>query len=530
MFDIIIKNGIIVDGTGEKRYKGNIGIKDGKITFVGSCCENEISEAKEIINAEGLIITPGFIDFHSHSDFVLLVETRATNMLKQGITTEVTGHCGLSLIPLSDEIVRQMKPYIPSEKYNELAVISRRPPDIISKIEKSNLGTNIAFLVGHGTIRAEVMGYEDRKPSDKELEKMKALIREAMEAGAIGMSSGLIYPPGVYAKEEELTELCKIVSEHGGIYTSHMRSESNFVIDSVKETIRIGENAKLPVVISHHKIAGKQNWGKSKETLKLIEEANFKGIKVRLDQYPYKAGATSLMSALPPNYAVDGFSKLLEKLQDKKIRHEIKQLLMSNQVDFENLIYGCGLDGVLIVEAPTTKELCGKTIAQLAKELNKDPYDTIFDLLIENEGNVGAVYFMMDYEDIERIMAYKFTMGGTDAIYINEQLPAGHPRFTGTFTKILSEYIRDKKIVSLEEGIRKLTSMPADIAGFSTKGIIKEGYDADLVILDYENLKANSDFINPSAPNEGVKYVLVNGKIAVKDDTITGICAGKVIR
>ena len=526
MLDILIENGIIVDGTGDKRYKGNIGIKDDKIVFVGNCCENE---AKEIINAEGLIITPGFIDFHSHSDMLLLVETRATNMLKQGITTEITGHCGISVIPLSGELLKQMKPYIPSKKYNELTKISPKAQDVISCIEKSNLGTNIAFFVGHGIVRYEVMGYENRMPSNEELEKMKDLIRDSMKAGAIGMSTGLLYPPGVYAKEEELTELCKVVAEYGGIYASHMRSEANFVLDAVEETIRIGENAQLPVVISHHKIAGKQNWGKSIETLELIEEANKRGLKVRCDQYPYKAGATSLISAIPPKFAVDGPVDLLKKLQDKKIRQEMKQLMMSNEVDFENLIYNSGLDGVLIVEALTTKELCGKTIAQIAKKLNKDPYDTIFDLLIENEGKVEAVYFEMGDEDIERIMIHKFTMGGTDAAYVNEQSPAEHPRYTGTFTKILSEYIRDKKIVTLEEGIRKLTSMAADMAGFKTKGIIKEGDDADLVILDYENLKANSDFTNPSAPNEGVKYVLVNGKIAVKDDAITGICAGKII-
>ena len=526
MLDILIKDGIIVDGTGEKRYKGNIGIKDDKIVFVGNCCENK---AKETINAEGYIIIPGFIDFHSHGDSTILIETRAANLLKQGITTEITGHCGISVIPCPDELLKQMKSNIPIEKYKELSIISPKAQKVISRIKKSDLGINTAFLVGHGTIRSQVMGYDSRKPNNDEMEKMKNLIRDSMEAGAIGMSTGLIYPPGVYAKEEELTELCKVVAGYGGIYTSHMRSEADLVLDSVKETIRIAENAELPVVISHHKIAGKQNWGKSNETLKLIEEANERGLKVRCDQYPYKASATTLISVLPPNYAADGNTKLMEKLQDEKTRYEMKQLLMSNQVDFENLVHGSGFDGILIVQAQATRELCGKTIAQIAKELNKDPYDTIFDMLIENEGDVFAVYFEIGEEDIERIMAHKFTMGGTDSNYVNEQFPALHPRYTGTFIKILSEYIRDKKLVTLEEGIRKLTSMPADMARFKTKGMIKEGYDADLVILDYEKLKANSDFINPSAPNEGVKYVLVNGKIAVKDDTITGICAGKVI-
>lgn len=527
MLDILIKNGTIINGSGKKRYKGNIGLKDGKIEFIGCCCEKE---AKETIDAEGLIVTPGFIDFHSHSDITLLYETRAINMLGQGITTELTGHCGMTLAPKVDEVFSMIKHYVDDEKYEELGKTSETVAGFLDYIEKSRLGTNVGFFVGHGAVRGKVLGYENRKPAKKELEKMKDIVREAMEAGALGMSTGLIYPPGVYADEDELVELCKVVAEYGGIYASHMRSEGNWIIESVKETIRIGEKAGVSVVISHHKIAGKQNWGKSKETLALVEEANQRGVKVRLDQYPYKAGATGLIDALPPKYAVDGPIKLLEKLKDEKIRKEMKEQLMSSEADFENLIYGCGLDGVLILDARITKDLSGKTIAQIAKELNKDPYDTIFDLIIDNKGEVEAAYFMMDDEDIERIMKHKFVMGGTDSAHVSEKIPAGHPRFTGTFVKILSKYVRDKGIVELEEGIRKLTSLPADIAELKTKGLLKEGYDADIVIFDYENLKANSDFTNPSAPNEGIKYVLVNGKVAVKNDAVTGICAGKVIR
>lgn len=527
MLDILIKNGTIIDGTGKKRYKGNIGLKNGKIEFIGCCCEKE---AKEIIDAEGLIVTPGFIDSHSHSDIALLYETRATNKLRQGITTELTGHCGITLTPKVDELFLMIKPFIDEEKYKELGKISETVSGFLSYIEKNQLGTNIGFYVGHGAVRGKVLGYKNRKPTEEELEKMKDIVREAMEAGAFGMSTGLVYPPGVYADEDELVELCKVVAEYGGVYASHMRSEGNWVIESVEETIRIGEKAGVPVIISHHKITGKQNWGKSKETLKIVEEANKRGVKVRLDQYPYKACATGLINALPPKYAVDGPVKLLEKLKDKKIRKEMKEQLMSSEADFENLINGCGFDGLLILSAPITKELSGKTMAQIAKELDKDPYETIFDLIIENKGEVEAAYFEMDDEDIERIMKHKFVMGGTDSGYVSEKNHAGHPRCTGSFVKILSKYVRDKGIVEIEEGIRKLTSLPADMVGLKTKGLLKEEYDADIVILDYENLKANSDFTNSSAPNEGIKYVLVNGKIAVKDDAVTGICAGKVIR
>lgn len=526
MFDILIMNGTIVDGTGNKRFKGSIGIKDGKIEFAGSGCKKE---AKEIIEAEGLVVTPGFIDFHSHSDFVILAESRAMNTLKQGITTEITGHCGVSAVPLTEEMLGSLKEMASGEEYEELSKMPGSSKDVLEYINKRPLGTNVAFLCGHGTIRSIVMGYENRKPTEAELDEMKALVGQAMKAGALGMSTGLIYPPGVYADEEEIVELCKVVAEYGGIYASHMRSESKNVVESVKETIRVAEITGIPVVISHHKIAGKDNWGKSKETLKSVEEANARGLKVRLDQYPYQAGATDLINALPPKFAVDGKEKLLEKLKDKNIRNEMKELLSDKEADFENLIYGAGLDGVLIGDVAGAPELCGKTVAKIAEELNKDPYDVIFDLLLESKGSVGAAYFLMGEEDIERIMAYKYTMGGTDSCYVNESMPAGHPRFTGTFTRILSEYIRDRGIVGLEEGIRKMTSMAADMAGFKYKGVIKEGYDADIVIFDYDNLKVNSDFINPDAPNEGVKYVIVNGEIAVKDDAVTGALAGRVL-
>lgn len=526
MLDIIIKNGTIVDGTGEKRFKADIGIKEDKIMFVGDCNQ----EANEVIDADGLIVSPGFIDYHSHSDMNLLIDGRAMNMLLQGVTTEISGHCGMTLFPAVEDIFSFLKPYMSDEQYNKSFEMSQTLNDFINEINKKELGTNCAFYIGHGSVRAKVMGYENRKPTEDELNKMKSIVREAMEAGAVGLTTGLIYPPGVYANEDEIVELCKVVAEFGGSYATHMRSEGNWLLESMKEAIRIGERSGVPVVISHHKVAGKHNWGNSIKSLKLIEEANAKGIKVRADQYPYPAGATDLLSALPPKYAVDGPAAYVEKLKDKKVREDIKSILASDKADFENLIYGSGLDGVLIIGANKIKEVIGKTIAQLAKEQNKDPYDVIFDLLIEDEGGIGCAYFMMGNEDIERIMAHPLVMGGCDASHSFEDFPAGHPRYTGTFVKILSEYVRDKNICELEEAIRKLSNMPAEMARLETKGLIKENYDADIVIFDYNKLKANSDFTKPSAPNEGIKYVIVNGEITVNNDNITGKFNGKVLR
>lgn len=526
MYDLLIKNGFIVDGTGMKGFNGSVGIKGGKIEFVG---DYDSSEAETIIDAEGLTITPGFIDCHSHSDFNFFFESRAINKLQQGITTEITGHCGVSIIPVTDKFLKEAKSLIDTDEYNELVKISKNTKRVIEHLKGKQLGTNISLLCAHGNIRSEIMGYENRKPTEKELNKMKDLVRECMEAGAIGMSTGLIYPPGVYAEEEEIIELCKVVAEYDGIYATHMRNESEFVIESVEEAIRVAEFTGITVIISHHKIAGKSNWGKSLETLKLVEKANERGLNVGIDQYPYEAGATDLINALPPKYAIDGKESLLKKLKDNVIRNEIKEMMSTEHSDFENLVLGAGFNGVLIVGASATPEFEGKTLDEIAKDLNKDPYDALFDLLVENNGSVGALYFLMGDEDIERIMTNKLTMGGTDYSYISEKLPAAHPRGTGTFVKIISEYIRDKKITTLEEGIRKLTSAATNLVGLRSKGILKKGYDADIVIFDYENLRAESDYKTPSAPNHGVKYVIINGQIVVKDDNVTGVYSGKLI-
>jgi N-acyl-D-amino-acid deacylase len=426
-------------------------------------------------------------------------------------------------------MLSDMKAFLPEDRFVELQSLPRDARSIMEHIGKSALGTNVAFLVGHGTIRSEAMGFADRVPCAHDMDRMKALLAEAMQAGAFGMTSGLIYPPGVYAREDELIELCKSVSAYGGIYATHMRSESDHVVESVEESIRLAENADLPVLISHHKIGGKQNWGKSKETLERIEQANQRALKIRCDQYPYHAGATSLITALPPVYATNGRLEYVNKLKDKSIRQSIRQYLQQKDTGFENLICQSGYDGILILHAPATPWALEKTIYEIANELHVEPIDAVFDLMIANGGDVMAAFFTMCEEDIQRIMKSKYAMGATDAYYTNEFLSAGHPRFAGSFIKILSEYVRDKKIIPLTEAVRKLTSMPADLLGLNSKGILAKGYDADIAILDYAYLRASSDFLNPLAPNAGVKYVIVNGKVALKNDVATGVYAGRIL-
>lgn len=527
MFDLLIRDALVLDGMGEDAYPASIGVRDGKIEAVGALTD---ARAGEVIDAAGLYAAPGFIDTHSHSDIVLLFEHRGVNMLSQGITTQIAGNCGDSIAPLTDAALADMKSFLPAETYEEISKLKRDPGSMTEHLEKIALGVNVALMAGHGTLRYAVMGYDDRPPTAREMDAMKALLAEAMEAGAFGLTSGLIYPPGVYAGEEELTELCKTAAARGGVYASHMRNESDYVEDSVAETIRVAERAGLPAVVSHHKIAGRKNWGKSRATLAQIDEANRRGLKVRLDQYPYQAGATNLLSALPPVFAANGQLEYVKKLRDRGIRREIRAQLARDDAGFDNLIRSCGYGGALVLAAPMTPNARGKTIEEIATERGAEPDEVVFDLLVENDGSVPSAFFSMGEEDIRRIMRSPYAMGGTDSYFVNDYVSTDHPRFMGSFIKILAEYARDKKALSLPEAVRKLTSLPADMFGLASKGRLAAGFDADIVLFDYGRLCATSDFVRPLAPNEGVKYVLVRGTIALKDDAVTGARAGKLLK
>ena len=527
MFDLLIKDGTVIDGTGAVAYQASIGVKDGVIREIGALAD---AQAQETIDGRGLTVTPGFINTHSHSDTVLPFENRGYNILGQGITTEITGHCGDSVIPLSGALVADMKTYLPEDRFREIESMPRDARSVLERLGKSPLGTNVACMVGHGTIRYETMGLEDRPPSAGDMDRMKALLAEAMEAGAYGLTSGLIYPPGVYAREEELIGLAKTAAAYGGVYATHMRNEADRVVESVEEAIRLGERAGLPVLISHHKIAGKQNWGKSAETLARIDRANRMGFTVRCDQYPYRAGATSLMTALPPEFATYGRQEYANKLKDTQFRRTIRGLLLKQDGGFENLVRHSGYDGVLILSAPATPWARGKTLRELADAESREPDDVMFDLLADNAGDVMAAFFSMCEEDIRRILSNQYTMGATDAYYANEFLCGDHPRFTGSFVRILSQYVRGEGLLPLPEAVRKLTKMPAELFGLGSKGVLARGYDADIVVFDYEALRDAADFNNPLAPNEGVKYVLVNGSVALRDDRATGVLAGRILK
>jgi len=532
-FDIIILNGLIIDGCGNPWFKADIGIKNGKILKIGNL---KFSKAEKIINAKGLIVCPGFIDAHSHSDISILFNPILESSIKQGITTLIVGNCGMSLAPVNpstkDLLLKDLSPFIPSNV--ELKIEWESFKEYLEKEEKMSFSSNIVHLVGHGTIRIAIMGFENREPSIEELEKMKELVAEAMEAGAIGMSSGLIYPPGAYSKTWELIELSKIVAKYGGIYCSHIRGEGATLIEAIKEAIIIGKEANIPIHISHHKASGKEQWGKTKETLALIENARENGIDITFDQYPYEAGMTSLSTLLPSWVHEDGLDKMLERLKIKEVRERIKKEIEESIVK-HNLIKECGWENIYIssVKSEKNKFMEGKNLKQISQIRKENEFDTLFNILIEEEGQVTMIIFSMNEEDIRRIMKHNLQMFGTDSWAIDsckKESGMVHPRFYGTYPKVFRKYVKEEKLFSLEEAIRKMTSFPAQRFFLMDRGIIKEGMWADIVIFNLENIKDKATYENPHQYPEGIEYVLINGEIVIERGEYTGAMPGKVLK
>ena len=530
-FDLLITNGHIVDGTGNPFYKADIGLTRGKIAQIRRGIDP--GSASKVIDAQKLIVSPGFFDAHSHDDYYLLANPSCADKISQGVTTTVIGNCGLSIGPITDEhraeivafFSMAMSKYVKNED-----LVGRSLGDYLRKLETAGVGINVIPLVGHSIVRLATVGFANRPPTDLELEKMKGLVRGAMEDGAFGLSTGLIYAPGNYAATEELIALSKVVHEFGGIYTTHMRNEGDLEIPAIAETIRIGEEAGLPVHISHHKVTGKANWGKSTETLKLMMEARIRGLQVTCDQYPYNAGSTFLAAILPPRVLAGGLEIFTEKLKDPQFRAEVIHIIEEEKVEgWENLIKAAGFEGLMISVSPGHPEYVGEFISEIAKKENRSPYDVLFGLVIEDKMAAMVILFLMIEEDIQRIMRHPLTMVGSDGIP-GFGIEKVHPRMTGTFPRILGRYVREQGVLTLEEAIRKMTSFPAQTFGVKDKGILKEGFDADIVIFDPETIIDRSTYEDPNQPPEGIHYVLVNGEIALDHGKVMGASSGKVLK
>lgn len=526
MLDILIQNGTIIDGTGKAAYQADIGITGGKITF-----QTNQASARRVIDAKGKIVCPGFIDFHSHGDMVLGQDFAKLCKVSQGITTEIAGQCGSSMFPVRPEKLDLYKTL--------LSVGTATYPDdmpnwttfqrYLEYAQQLPLAANIKFLVGHGSLRLAVMGYACRKPTAEELDTMKQLLRECMEHGALGMSSGLIYTPSAYAETDELAELAKVVAEYDGLYATHMRNESYDVVNSVKEAIEIGRRSGVRVSISHHKVCGKQNWGLSKETLRLVDEAIKEGIRITLDQYPYTASMTHLNACIPPWYFTEGIPAMAEKLKDPDVRKKLEQEINDPTTPFDNYVRNCGgYDGIFISSCPVTHEAEGKFLSAYAEEKGIPPFQALCDLLAENGGVGTAIYHCMSEEDLDRIITYPHTVVGTDGICRAMEEKA-HPRAFGTFVRAICHFQKECKLMSLEEMIRKITSLPASRAMLENKGILAEDYDADIVIFDYEALEDTPSYVHSNQVCKGIESVIVNGTVVYEHGALTGAHGGRIL-
>jgi len=529
VFDVIIKNGKVIDGAGNPWFKADVGIDRQKISAIGRL---SAEKASEIVDADGLVVSPGFIDMHSHSDLELLVNPKAESKIRQGITTEVIGNCGESAAPLNDLMKEETRKTESLIEEAELQLDWSTMKDYLNRLGRQGVAVNVVPLVGHANLRVCTMGFVDRSPTKTELEEMKKRLAQAMEEGAFGISTGLIYPPGCYAKTDELVELSRVVASYGGIYASHIRDEGEKLLESVKEAIEIGEEAGLPVEISHHKARGKANWGKVKESLKMIEDVRGRGIDVTCDVYPYVAAST-VLSAMLPQWAYEGGTeKLVKRLTDAETRDRLSREMREESPDRASLLGANRWDFTQIARCKNHPDFEGKTISEIAQMKHIDPFELVFDLLID-DASISVVRFLMCEDDVCTVLRHPVSMIGTDgwavAPYgvLSEGKP--HPRSYGSFPRVLGKYVREERILTLENAIRKMTSLPAQKLGLRDRGIIREGMRADITIFNPETITDRATYQNPHQYPDGIEYVIVNGKTAVRDRGHTGALAGRVM-
>ena len=529
-FDTVILNGRIIDGSGSPWYAGDLGIREGRIAAIGKLTD---APAKQRIDAHGLVVAPGFIDMLGQSELTILVEPTLPSKIFQGITTEVTGEGG-SAAPLNDRIIATDK-----IGYEHLKITPdwRTFREYFARLEKQGIGINVADYVGATQVRRMVLGDDDRKPTPGELDQMRKLVRQAMEEGAVGVSTSLQYAPAPYATTEELVALAAEASRYGGIYATHMRSEGDGVLEALDEAIRIGREGKLPVEVWHIKAAGKHNWGRMKDIVAKVEGARKQGIDIAADTYAYPAWFNSLSAFVPPWAHDGGDQKMIERLNDPQMRARIRKDMETRSADWDNEWQEIpGPEAVLIcvVQNPDLKPLQGKTLADVAKQWNKDPIDTLFDILIQDNGFTANAVFAMSEPDVELALRQPWVSINNDS---QGTAPTGllggehpHPRAYGTFPRILRKYVREQHTLTLEDAIRKFSALPAQRMRFTDRGLLKQGMWADIVVFDPEQITDKATFEEPNQLSVGMQWVLVNGVAVIADGKATSARPGKVLR
>ncbi len=521
-FDLIIKNGMIIDGLKEQSFRADVGIAGEQIKAIDNL---QNAKAKSIIDASNKIISPGFIDIHSHTDWEILANPKAESKIRQGVTTELSGNCGGSAFPRKKELTGYEKKMA---KRLNLNIDWTNLEEYHSRLARQGTAVNHATLIGHGTLRSFVMGEENRKPKTKEMDIMKKLVAEAMQQGAFGLSSGLEYTPSGFAEPMEVIELCNEAAKYDGFYATHIRSEDHQVIESIGESIYIAEKAELPLQISHLKAAGSINWWKMPMMIDLIERAKERSISITADRYPYTAYSTGL-SVFFPQWALDGGAEcFVDRLKNKDIRQRMRKETLEKfkGYSWEDLV-------IVDVHLDKNKGLIGKNISEAATESKQDPYEFLCDLLIEEGGDVDHVGFGMSNENTDLVLQHPLVMMGSDGSALAPYGPLSHgvphPRNYGAFPRFLGHYVREKNILSLPEAIKKITSMPSAKMRLQDRGSIKEGNFADLVVFDPQTITDKATYTTPKQYPLGIDYVIVNGKIVIDHGKHSGELPGKVL-
>ncbi|MGZ8846362.1 MAG: N-acyl-D-amino-acid deacylase family protein [Pyrinomonadaceae bacterium] len=529
-YDLIIRNGRIVDGSGRPGFNADVAIKDDRIARIGNL---RGARAKREIDARGQVVAPGFIDMLGQSEQFILIDPRVMSKVMMGVTTEITGE-GESVAPLNDRILKEQEDF--NRRYN-LTVDWRTLSEYFSRLEKQGAGVNLGTFVGATQIREFVIGYDDRPPTPAEMAQMKKLVADAMKEGALGVSTSLQYVPARFAKTDEIVELAKVARQYGGIYITHQRSEANAIDDSMKEVFEIARRAKIPVEIWHFKTAYKKNWGRMPEMLRRVAAARRQGLKITADVYPYVAGSTSLSACLPPWVLEGGTEKMLSRLNDMRIRQRLREEISTDSKDWENIYLGSGgPSGILIgsVVNPELEQWQGKRLSEIAAAQNKEPLDALFDFIVADHGQTGAIFFMMSEDDMKAALRSPFVSICTDSGARATDGPLSrsksHPRGWGTYPRILGRYVRDEKLIPLELAIHKMTGMPAATVGLKQRGFLRQGYFADITIFDPKTVIDRATFEAPNQYPVGINYVIVNGEIEVDKGQRTPVLAGKVLR
>lgn len=527
MYDILIINGTVVDGSGGDPFRGDVAVEDGKIAAVGDLAG---AAAVRCIDASGLVVAPGFIDSHCHSELSLLADPNAESKLRQGVTTEILGNCGWSAFPIDDaasDAIRDLSG--PIFGYPQVQWDWSDLRGYFDRLESQGTAVNVATLVGHGNVRAAVLGLEDRPPTSLELEAMKSLVQIAMDQGALGLSTGLAYPPGVYASATEIAELAAVSSQAGGLYATHMRDQVDGLLESVRESLDVGRHAKTHVVISHHKSVGRRNYGKVQESLRLLEEAAEEGVGTSSDIYPYLAGSSSMLVLLPPWLWADGLEAVLARLRDPAARARIARDLKTGLPGWENRVGAVGWQSVVIahVGSQRNRHLQKLTVPEAAAKVGKPVLQFVCDLLIDERCDVGDLTVNSCEEDLQAVLVHPLTVVGSDGLDVGER---PHPRQYGTFPRILRRYVREEAILSLATAVHKMTGQTADIFGLTDLGYLRQGYRADIVLFNPTTVRDTATYEDPRQYPVGVDHVMVGGVLSMSEGRLTGDLGGRVRR